>query len=93
MRTVAALLEEPHQPVEVVDLDIEPPRAGEVMVEIAATGVCHSDLSVADGSLDNPMPIVLGHEGAGTIIEVGAGVTDLAAGDHVVLTWLAQCGE
>ena len=47
MRTVAALLEEPHKPVEVVDLDIESPRAGEVMVEIAATGVCHSDLSVA----------------------------------------------
>jgi alcohol dehydrogenase/S-(hydroxymethyl)glutathione dehydrogenase/alcohol dehydrogenase len=93
MRTVAALLEEPHKPVEVVDLDIESPRAGEVMVEIAATGVCHSDLSVADGALGNPMPIVLGHEGAGTIIDLGAGVTDLAVGDHVVLAWLAQCGE
>jgi NDMA-dependent alcohol dehydrogenase len=93
MRTVAALLEEPHQPVKVVDLDLEPPRAGEVMVEIAATGVCHSDLSVADGSLGNPMPVVLGHEGAGTVVELGAGVTDLAVGDHVVLTWLAQCGE
>ncbi|MGA2825489.1 MAG: alcohol dehydrogenase catalytic domain-containing protein [Streptosporangiaceae bacterium] len=93
MRTVAALLERAHEPVDVVDLDIEPPRAGEVMVEIAATGVCHSDLSVADGSLDNPMPVVLGHEGAGTIIDLGAGVTDLAVGDHVVLAWLAQCGE
>jgi len=92
MRTVAALLENPREPVEVVDLDIERPRAGEVMVEIAATGVCHSDLSVADGSLGNPMPVVLGHEGAGTIVELGAGVSDLAVGDHVVLAWLAQCG-
>ena len=93
MRTVAALLERAHEPVDVVDLDLSSPRAGEVMVEIAATGVCHSDLSVADGALDNPMPIVLGHEGAGTIIELGPGVTELAVGDHVVLAWLAQCGE
>jgi S-(hydroxymethyl)glutathione dehydrogenase/alcohol dehydrogenase len=63
------------------------------MVEIAATGVCHSDLSVADEALDNPMPIVLGYEGAGTIIHLGEGVTDLAVDDHVVLAWLAQCGE
>ena len=93
MRTVGALLERPHEPVQVMDLDLEPPRAGEIMVEIAATGVCHSDLSVADGSLGNPMPIVLGHEGAGTVAHLGSGVTGLAVGDHVVLAWLAQCGE
>jgi alcohol dehydrogenase/S-(hydroxymethyl)glutathione dehydrogenase/alcohol dehydrogenase len=92
MRTEAALLDGPNGTIRVVDLELEPPRAGEVMVEIAATGVCHSDLSVLDGSLDNPMPIVLGHEGAGIVVQVGEGVTDVAVGDHVVLVWLAQCG-
>jgi NDMA-dependent alcohol dehydrogenase len=92
VRTEAAVLEAVDSTIGVVDLELEAPHAGEVMVEVAASGVCHSDLSVADGSLDNPMPIVLGHEGAGTIVEVGPAVTDLAVGDHVVLAWLAQCG-
>lgn len=93
VHTVAALLERPQGNIGVVDLELEGPRDGEVLVEIAATGVCHSDLSAADGSLDFPMPLVLGHEGAGTVLQLGAGVTDVAVGDHVVLVWLAQCGE
>ncbi len=74
-------------------MDLEAPRAGEVKVKIGATGVCHSDISVFTERLPSPMPVVLGHEGAGTVAEVGEGVTDLAPGDRVVLSWLAQCGE
>jgi alcohol dehydrogenase/S-(hydroxymethyl)glutathione dehydrogenase/alcohol dehydrogenase len=64
-----------------------------VLVDMGATGVCHSDLSVLDGKLPNPVPLVLGHEGAGTVLRVGAGVRHLAPGDRVVLSWLAQCGS
>ena len=75
------------------DVEVEAPRAGEVKVKVAASGVCHSDLSIQNGTLMSPLPVVLGHEGAGEIVEVGEGVTGLAVGDHVVLSWVAQCGE
>ncbi|GLZ15779.1 putative zinc-type alcohol dehydrogenase AdhD [Actinomadura sp. NBRC 104425] len=91
--TESAVLERPNQPLRILEVDLEAPRAGEVKVEIGATGVCHSDISVFTANLPNPMPVVLGHEGAGTVVEVGTGVTDLAPGDRVVLSWLAQCGE
>lgn len=90
--TTAAVLEKPGKPLRVTEVGLESPRQGEVMVEIGATGVCHSDISVYNETLPNPMPVVLGHEGAGTITEVGDGVTDLMPGDRVVLSWLAQCG-
>ena len=89
----AAVLSGTGQPLEIRDdIDVEAPHAGEVKVRMAASGVCHSDLSVQNGTLYNNMPAVLGHEGAGVIEEVGEGVTDLAVGDHVVISWVPQCG-
>jgi Zn-dependent alcohol dehydrogenase len=81
------------QPLEVVEVDLESPKAGEVRVRMGASGVCHSDLSVVNGTLLSPLPSVLGHEGAGVVEEVGEGVTSVAPGDHVVLSFVPQCGE
>lgn len=79
--------------VEVVgDLQVRDPRAGEVLVAVAAAGLCHSDLSVIDGTIPFPAPVVLGHEGAGVVEAVGAGVSHVAPGDHVALSTLANCG-
>jgi len=91
----AALLEQPGQDLLVVD-DIEfdgEPRAGEVVVRMTHCGVCHSDLHFADGSLPAPLPIVLGHEAAGIVERVGAGVAHLAEGDKVILTLRPPCGH
>ena len=74
------------------DLEIRDPGPGEVLVDIAAAGLCHSDLSVIDGTIPFPVPVVLGHEGAGVVEAVGAGVTHVAPGDHVALSTLANCG-
>ncbi|MEV0118733.1 Zn-dependent alcohol dehydrogenase [Streptomyces sp. NPDC050844] len=79
--------------VDVVDdLEIRDPGPGEVLVAVAAAGLCHSDLSVIDGTIPFPVPVVLGHEGAGVVEAVGAGVTHVAAGDHVALSTIASCG-
>jgi len=75
------------------DIEVGGPQAGEVRVTMAASGVCHSDLSVQNGTLLLPTPIVLGHEGAGVVAEVGAGVAGLSPGDNVVVGWVAQCGR
>jgi alcohol dehydrogenase/S-(hydroxymethyl)glutathione dehydrogenase/alcohol dehydrogenase len=90
--TLAAVLHAPGQPLTTAEVGLEAPRRGEVAVQIGATGVCHSDIAVYHGTLPNPMPVVLGHEGAGTVAEVGEGVTGISPGDRVVLSWLAQCG-
>ncbi|MFJ4873848.1 Zn-dependent alcohol dehydrogenase [Streptomyces sp. NPDC088745] len=74
------------------DLEIRDPGPGEVLVGIRAAGLCHSDLSVIDGTIPFPVPVVLGHEGAGLVEAVGAGVTHVAPGDHVALSTLAGCG-
>ncbi|MFI6940476.1 Zn-dependent alcohol dehydrogenase [Streptomyces sp. NPDC050418] len=74
------------------DLEIRDPGPGEVLVAIAAAGLCHSDLSVVDGTIPFPVPVVLGHEGAGVVEAVGAGVGHVAPGDHVSLSTLASCG-
>ncbi|MCX3058555.1 alcohol dehydrogenase catalytic domain-containing protein [Streptomyces beihaiensis] len=74
------------------DLEIRDPGPGEVLVAIAAAGLCHSDLSVIDGTIPFPRPVVLGHEGAGVVEAVGAGVTHVVPGDHVCLSTLANCG-
>ncbi len=74
------------------DLSLRPLRAGEVKVAMAAAGVCHSDVSVIDGTIPFPTPVVLGHEGAGTVTEIGPGVTGLSEGDHVVISTLGNCG-
>ncbi|MDQ8704611.1 Zn-dependent alcohol dehydrogenase [Streptomyces sp. LHD-70] len=80
------------QPQVVDDLEIREPGPGEVLVAVAAAGLCHSDLSVVDGTIPFPLPVVLGHEGAGVVEAVGAGVAHVAPGDHVALSTLASCG-
>src|SRR5712692_8234130 len=75
------------------EVELDPPGPGEVSVAIAAAGVCHSDLHVRRGDWPVPAPLVMGHEGAGVVVEVGPGVTSLAEGDHVVLSWVAPCGR
>lgn len=75
------------------DIDVAPPGEGEVRVRMAASGVCHSDLSVCNGTIPLPMPIVLGHEGAGVVEEVGPGVSRVKEGDHIVVSWVPQCGQ
>ncbi|MFJ9808127.1 Zn-dependent alcohol dehydrogenase [Streptomyces sp. NPDC101158] len=74
------------------DLEVRAPGPGEVLVGVAAAGLCHSDLSVVDGTIPFPPPVVLGHEGAGVVEAVGPGVTHVAPGDHVALSTLANCG-
>ncbi|MGW5130498.1 alcohol dehydrogenase catalytic domain-containing protein [Streptomyces sp. NPDC004135] len=76
----------------VTDLEVRDPGPGEVRVAISAAGLCHSDLSVVDGTIPFPVPVVLGHEGAGVVEAVGVGVTHVAPGDHVALSTLANCG-
>ena len=89
----AAVLEAYGQPLNVTDVDLAGPQAHEVQVAIRATGVCHSDLSIQQGKLPYPTPVVLGHEGAGEVIEVGDGVTNVKPGDHVVVMWTPMCGQ
>ena len=89
----AAVCEGVDQPLEVIDVDVDPPKAGEVRVRMGASGVCHSDLSVVNGTLLSPLPSVLGHEGAGVVEEVGEGVSSVKAGDRVVLSFVPQCGH
>jgi len=74
------------------DVDLDGPGPGEVRVRLAASGVCHSDLSLQNGTIPHPMPCVPGHEGAGAIVAVGAGVSHLAEGDHVIISWVPPCG-
>jgi aryl-alcohol dehydrogenase len=91
MEITAAVLEEYHQPLVVQGLEIDEPRAGEVLVRTVATGVCHTDAITRDRDLPFPAPGVLGHEGAGIVEAVGEGVTQVAAGDKVVIGW-PWCG-
>ena len=93
MRMQAAVFREPGQPVEVCDVELEPPQAGEALVRIAACGVCASDLHVVDGDLPEPVPLVLGHEASGVVVDTGPGVERVGEGDHVVLALVPSCGE
>ena len=79
-------------PLKLRDVDLAGPGHGEVLVRVEAAGLCHSDLSVIEGNRPRPLPMVLGHEGAGVIEEVGPGVDDLVPGDHVVLVFVPSCG-
>ena len=94
MKTRAAVAFEAKKPLEIVELDLEGPKAGEVLVEIMATGICHTDAYTLDG-LDSEgiFPSVLGHEGAGIVREVGAGVTSVQAGDHVIPLYTPECRQ
>ncbi len=75
------------------DISVQAPGPGEVRIQLGASGVCHSDVSVANGTIPLPTPIVLGHEGAGTVTEVGADVASVAVGDHVVLSFVPNCQQ
>jgi alcohol dehydrogenase len=81
------------RPLAILDLDLAPPGRGEVLVRIKAAGLCHSDLSVIDGSRPRPTPMALGHEAAGIVEGLGEGVGDLAVGDHMVLVFVPSCGR
>lgn len=81
------------RPLVIGELDLDPPGAGELLVRIEVAGVCHSDLSVVEGTRPRPLPMLLGHEAAGIVEALGTGVTDVAVGDRVVMTFLPRCGE
>ena len=89
----AAVLYEPKKPMPIVDLDQESPRPGEVRVRMSAAGICASDHHVMMGETSFPMPIVLGHEGAGVVEEVGQGVTTVKPGDRCILSFVPACGH
>ena len=94
MKSRAAVAFAAGQPLQIVEIDVEPPRKGEVLVKISHTGVCHTDAFTLSG--DDPeglFPCVLGHEGAGVVVEVGEGVTSVKPGDHVIPLYTAECGE
>jgi S-(hydroxymethyl)glutathione dehydrogenase / alcohol dehydrogenase len=80
-------------PAELTDVDLADPGPGEVLVRIAAAGVCHSDLHVRRGEWDVPTPLVMGHEGSGVVKAVADDVSDVAVGDHVILSWVPACGD
>ena len=94
MKSLAAVAFEPNRPLELLEIDVEAPHAGEVLVEIKATSVCHTDAYTLSGAdPEGLFPAVLGHEGAGVVLEVGAGVTSVAPGDHVIPLYTAECRE
>ena len=94
MKTRAAVAFEAKKPLEIVELDLEGPKAGEVLVEIMATGICHTDAYTLDGfDSEGMFPSVLGHEGAGIVREVGAGVTSVKPGDHVIPLYTPECRQ
>ncbi|MGI4950808.1 MAG: zinc-dependent alcohol dehydrogenase family protein [Janthinobacterium lividum] len=101
MKTRAAVLramgaEAPYaksKPLHIIEVELDPPGRGEVLVRIAAAGLCHSDLSVINGDRPRPMPMALGHEAAGVVEQVGDDVPDLAVGDHVIMVFMPSCGS
>jgi S-(hydroxymethyl)glutathione dehydrogenase/alcohol dehydrogenase len=93
MKIKAALLMEAGTKFVIEELTLQEPKAGEVLVKIAASGVCHSDYHVMNGTTKHPMPCVCGHEGAGVVEAVGEGVTRVKEGDHITLSWAPDCGH
>ncbi|MCD4592390.1 alcohol dehydrogenase catalytic domain-containing protein, partial [Proteus mirabilis] len=94
MKSRAAVAFGPGEPLKIVEVDVMPPQAGEVLIKISHTGVCHTDAFTLSG--DDPegvFPAILGHEGAGVVVEVGEGVTSVKPGDHVIPLYTAECGE
>lgn len=89
----AVVCREWQAPLQVEKIQVDPPRHGEIMIKLSACGVCQSDLSAATGQIPFPAPLVLGHEGAGIVVELGEGVTDFKVGDHVVTTFIHMCGK
>ena len=94
MKTRAAVAFEAKKPLEIVELDLEGPKAGEVLVEIKATGVCHTDeFTLSGADPEGLFPAILGHEGSGVVVEVGPGVTSLKTGDHVIPLYTPECRQ
>lgn len=94
MKTRAAVAFEPGKPLEIVEVDLDGPRAGEVLIEIKATGICHTDAYTLDGhDSEGLFPSILGHEGAGVIRETGVGVTSVRPGDHVIPLYTPECRQ
>jgi len=94
MKTRAAVAWAPNKPLVIEEIDIQGPQAGEVMVKLAATGVCHTDAYTLSGEdSEGIFPCILGHEGAGVVVEVGAGVSSVAVGDHVIPLYTPECGK
>lgn len=92
MKTIAAVVYETGKPIEIEELDLDGPREGEVLIRYTHAGLCHSDVHIAHGDLEARLPMVLGHEGAGIIEEVGPGVSRVKVGDHVVCSFIPNCG-
>jgi S-(hydroxymethyl)glutathione dehydrogenase/alcohol dehydrogenase len=92
MKSKAAVVYEPGKPIEIVELEVVKPESGEVLIQYTHAGLCHSDVHISHGDLPARLPIVLGHEGAGIIREVGPGVTRVKVGDHVVCSFIPNCG-
>eukprot|EP00026_Physarum_polycephalum_P008724 Phypoly_transcript_08823.p1 GENE.Phypoly_transcript_08823~~Phypoly_transcript_08823.p1 ORF type:complete len:377 (+),score=49.94 Phypoly_transcript_08823:299-1429(+) len=93
MKVQAAVFRKAGEPLVVEEVELRKPQAGEILVKIRASGICHSDISVQNGTMPIPPPMVLGHEGAGEVVEVGEGVTSVAVGDHVILNNVPECGK
>ena len=94
MKTRAAVAFEKARPLEIVEVDLEGPKAGEVLVEIKATGICHTDeFTLSGADPEGLFPVILGHEGAGIVVDVGAGVKSLKTGDHVIPLYTPECRE
>ena len=94
MKTTAAVAWQANAPLEIEELDLEGPKAGEVLVRLVATGVCHTDAFTLSG--DDPegiFPVILGHEGSGVVEQIGEGVTSVKVGDHVIPLYTPECGE
>ncbi len=92
-RGKAVICRELNKPVLVEEVEFDAPKRGEVAVKIGAVGVCHSDLSATNGTIPMQLPLILGHEAAGEVVELGEGVTELAVGDKVVSNWIYMCGR
>src|SRR5512132_335207 len=86
------LLAEVNKPLQILDLEQEPPKANEVRVQVRAAGVCMSDWHIMNGDWPMPLPMVLGHEAAGIVEELGPGVDTLKVGDHVIFSFATHCG-
>ncbi len=101
MKTRAAVLREmgaqrpfkDSQPLKIEEVELDAPGHGEILVRVRAAGLCHSDLSVIDGNRPRPLPMALGHEAAGVVVETGGDVAALEAGDHVVFVFMPSCGH
>ncbi|WP_206105665.1 S-(hydroxymethyl)glutathione dehydrogenase/class III alcohol dehydrogenase [Sapientia aquatica] len=94
MKTRAAVAWAANQPLSIEEVDLMPPQAGEVLVKIVASGVCHTDAYTLSGKdLEGIFPVILGHEGAGIVMQIGEGVTSVAVGDHVIPLYTPECGE